>query len=114
MVIGNTGKGNHLACGPHLQASDFGTESQGREFEDAFSVTEAPPEELFINPFACAVDPCMWRELQVRNCAVDCDFDRRSISVSPVFIEVDSEWAGVRGSGRRFSGGNPFACRREF
>ena len=32
---------------------------------DVFENPEAEPTELFINPFACAIDPFMWRELQV-------------------------------------------------
>jgi len=33
---------------------------------DVFDYPDAEPSELFINPFACAVDPFMWRELQVQ------------------------------------------------
>ncbi len=35
---------------------------------DVFDYPEAEPTELFINPFACAIDPFMWNELQVRLC----------------------------------------------
>ena len=32
---------------------------------DVFDDPEGPPDQLFINPFACSVSPLMWRELQV-------------------------------------------------
>ena len=32
---------------------------------DVFDYPDAEPSELFINPFSCAIDPFMWRELQV-------------------------------------------------
>ena len=32
---------------------------------DVFDVTEAEPDMLFVNPFACQVDPLRWQELQV-------------------------------------------------
>uniref|UniRef100_A0A7S1T169 J domain-containing protein n=1 Tax=Tetraselmis chuii TaxID=63592 RepID=A0A7S1T169_9CHLO len=31
---------------------------------DEFDRTSGPPDNLFINPFACNVDPFLWRELQ--------------------------------------------------
>ena len=33
---------------------------------DVFDFPTEEPSELFVNPFACAIDPFMWRELQVR------------------------------------------------
>jgi hypothetical protein len=30
-----------------------------------FDFPDGEPSELFINPFACAIDPFLWRELQV-------------------------------------------------
>ena len=32
---------------------------------DVFDVTEAEPDMLFVNPFACPMDPLQWKELQV-------------------------------------------------
>ncbi len=32
---------------------------------DVFEIPEAEPSELFVNPFACGVNPMDWRELQV-------------------------------------------------
>ena len=31
---------------------------------DVFDFPTEEPSELFVNPFACAIDPFMWRELQ--------------------------------------------------
>ena len=33
---------------------------------DVFEEPESEPSELFINPFACGVNPLDWRELQVK------------------------------------------------
>ena len=35
------------------------------DFLDVFDITEAEPDMLFVNPFACQVDPLRWQELQV-------------------------------------------------
>lgn len=35
-------------------------------FKDVFDQPEAEPDCLFVNPFACSVDPLQWQELQVR------------------------------------------------
>ena len=32
---------------------------------DVFDAPEAEPTELFVNPFACNIDPMEWRLLQV-------------------------------------------------
>ena len=37
----------------------------GPGMRDVFDYPDAEPSELFINPFSCAIDPFMWRELQV-------------------------------------------------
>lgn len=38
---------------------------QAVQFRDVFDEPEEEPQYVFINPFACNVDPFMWRELQV-------------------------------------------------
>lgn len=50
----------HEAC--WVQEWDGG-DSPG--VRDVFDFPDEEPSELFINPFACAIDPFMWRELQV-------------------------------------------------
>lgn len=42
-----------------------GTDADSDDLLDAFDVTEAEPDMLFVNPFACQVDPLQWQELQV-------------------------------------------------
>ena len=32
---------------------------------DIFDFPEAEPNRLFLNPFACNIDPMSWRDLQV-------------------------------------------------
>ena len=34
-------------------------------FKDVFDQPEAEPDCLFVNPFACSIDPMQWQELQV-------------------------------------------------
>ena len=34
-------------------------------FKDVFDQPEAEPDCLFVNPFACSVNPLQWQELQV-------------------------------------------------
>ena len=38
----------------------------GLRIRDVFEYPDGEPSELFINPFACLIDPFMWRELQVQ------------------------------------------------
>ena len=40
----------------------------GLWIRDVFEYPDGEPSELFINPFACPIDPFMWRELQVQLC----------------------------------------------
>lgn len=42
-----------------------GTDADSNDLLDVFDVTEAEPDMLFVNPFACQVDPLRWQELQV-------------------------------------------------
>lgn len=34
---------------------------------DVFDITEAEPDMIFVNPFACSIDPLQWKELQVQH-----------------------------------------------
>ena len=47
--------------------------TDGLGMRDVFDYPDAEPDELFINPFACAMDPFMWKELQVHTCRMKID-----------------------------------------
>ena len=50
----------------HVQEAELpGTDADSDDSIDVFDVTEAEPDMLFVNPFACQVDPLRWQELQV-------------------------------------------------
>ena len=36
------------------------------DLPDAFDFPEAEPTEVFVNPFACSINPLDWREVQVQ------------------------------------------------
>ena len=40
-------------------------DSEDEDTPDFFDAPEAEPTEVFVNPFACSVNPLDWREVQV-------------------------------------------------
>ena len=40
---------------------------------DVFDVPEAEPTEVFVNPFACSINPLDWREVQVQQHGCSCE-----------------------------------------
>ena len=61
----STGPDAILACHDHSARVQEWADSSAPGMRDVFDFPDGEPSELFINPFACAVDPDLWRELQV-------------------------------------------------
>jgi len=47
-----------------MQELDSNSKTLRRRATDPFGRCTSSPDQLFVNPFACGVDPFMWRELQ--------------------------------------------------
>ena len=50
----------------------IGRDSEDEDLPDVFDAPEAEPTEVFVNPFACRVNPLDWREVQVCACVTAC------------------------------------------
>ena len=54
-----------VAPDPRLQGSRARSSDEDDEAPDVFDAPDGEPTEVFVNPFACSINPLDWREVQV-------------------------------------------------
>lgn len=62
----NGGRGNRRAADiiqAYQTVVSMDEEERMEQGKDVFEVPDGPPVRIFVNPFACRVDPMQWREL---------------------------------------------------